>query len=65
MIVAVYDGDRMVDVKQKKIEFSGVGNSISDSLTLTGGLTGKTVEAFVWDNDETMLSCSETFSFSK
>lgn len=65
LIAVVYDGDRMIEVKQKKIDFNGTNNSISGSLTLTSDLTGKTIEAFVWDNDETMVSCSETFTFYK
>ena len=63
MIAVVFDGDKMVELKEKRIEYSRVGDTISGSVTFDSDMSGKTAEAFIWDTDETMLSCCETEIF--
>lgn len=65
LVAAVFDGNSMVEIKECQVELYGRGGIARGDLTLSSDLTGKTIEAFVWDTDETMLSCSETFSFSR
>ena len=60
LVVAVFDGDKMVEVKTANVSYENYGDEISGSVTLTSDLTDKTIEAFVWDNDASMMSCSDT-----
>lgn len=63
LIAVVFDGDKMVEMAVRTIDLGEYGEGISGSLTLSGSLSGKTVEAFIWNNDAEMLSCSDTFVF--
>ena len=60
MVVVVFDGDKMADIKTKNLKFNGIGDDTEGSVVLEVDPSGKTVEAFIWDTDETMMSCSET-----
>lgn len=62
LVAVVFDGGQMTEIKMKDIDFNGFNTDVSGSITLYGDLNGKTVEAFVWDNDASMASCSDTFS---
>lgn len=64
IIVAAFDGDRMTGYKAETFEIPTYGEDISYTLEVTseelGGINGKTVEAFVWDDLGNMKSQTAT-----
>lgn len=62
LVVVVFDGDKMIAIEKANIELTEYGNSVDISVEVPLDDEGRTVEAFIWDNDEHMMSCSDTFS---
>ncbi len=62
LVAVVFDGDKMVEMQTKEVSLNKYGESVEGSLVLSSDTSGKLVEAFVWDNDASMRSCSDTFS---
>lgn len=58
LIAAVFDGDKMVEMQTSEISLNKYGEAVNGSLVLTSDTSGKRIEAFIWDNDASMRSCS-------
>lgn len=62
LVAVVFDGDKMVEMQTKEVSLNKYGESVEGSLVLSSNTSEKLVEAFVWDNDASMRSCSDAFS---
>lgn len=62
LVVVVFDGDKMIAVEKANIELTEYGESVDVNIEMSLDDAGGVVEAFIWDNDEHMMSCSDTFS---
>ncbi len=60
LIAAAYDGDRMTGYADKAFEIPAYNENIDISFTVTaeelGGIDGKTIEAFIWNDLDNMKS---------
>ncbi len=65
LIVALYDGDKLIEVKEKPVAVDLAKSDITESLTFENTVSDYTVKAFLWNSAEDMEPITESDTLNK